>query len=334
MKGLFVKWCGWVLGLLVLMPALATADEWAKKMFDTTRHDFGAVARGATVQYEFKLRNLYQETAHVAGVQSSCGCTTPKITKDTLKTYEDGSIIAELNTHLFSGHKSATITVTFDKPFYAEVQLHVEGYIRTDVVLTPGGIDFGTVDLGATPNRKLVLAYSGRSDWKVVEVRGGEHVDATLVETSRGGGQVNYELSVALKSSTPAGYLKEQLTLITNDSSGSEVPVEIQARVTPPVTVNPSALFLGVLDPGQKVTKQVVVQAKKPFKITGIRCDDEAFQFLTNDQAKTVHLVPVTFTAGSQTGKLVRKIHIVTDLGPDGEQDLSAYVQVRGPKAE
>ena len=40
------------------------------------------------------------------------------------------------------------MTVYFDKPTYAEVQLQVAGFIRSDVVLQPGEIDFGNVDLG------------------------------------------------------------------------------------------------------------------------------------------------------------------------------------------
>ena len=51
-----------------------------------------------------------------------------------------GEIIAEFNTRDHRGHKAATIKVRFDKPFPAEVQLQVTGFIRTDVVLQPGAI--------------------------------------------------------------------------------------------------------------------------------------------------------------------------------------------------
>ena len=54
----------------------------------------------------------------------------------TLKTYEKGAIIAHFNTDTFSGQRGATLTVTIDKPFYAQVQLHVSGFIRTDVIGT------------------------------------------------------------------------------------------------------------------------------------------------------------------------------------------------------
>ncbi len=69
------------------------------------------------------------------------------------------------------------------------------------------------------------------------------------------------------------------------------------------VTISPASLFLGVLKPGQKITKQLVVQGKKPFKITAVKCDAEGFEFKTSDAAKTVHVIPVTFTAGEKAVK-------------------------------
>ena len=50
-----------------------------------------------------------------------------------MKTYEKGAIVATFNTDSFHGQRGATLTVIIDQPFYAEVQLHDRGYIRTDV---------------------------------------------------------------------------------------------------------------------------------------------------------------------------------------------------------
>ena len=36
------------------------AQEWAKKMFDTTSHNFGTVARGSKVEHTFTVTNIYQ----------------------------------------------------------------------------------------------------------------------------------------------------------------------------------------------------------------------------------------------------------------------------------
>ena len=126
----------------------ANAQDWAKRMFTKTAHDFGTVVRGAKTEFRFTFKNIYVEDVHVASVRSSCGCTTPEITKRDLKTYETSYVLATYNTHAFVGHRSATVTVTFDKPFYAEVQLQVSGNIRGDIVVQPNFVNLGTVNQG------------------------------------------------------------------------------------------------------------------------------------------------------------------------------------------
>lgn len=321
------------LGLALILATAATtnAQDWARKMFEGTNHDFGSVARGADAEYLFELSNPYKEDVHIASVRSSCGCTTPRIVTDTLKTYEKGAVAAKFNTRSFLGQRSATITVVFDKPFYAEVQLQVDGYIRSDVVLEPGMVEFGTVDQGSPAERRIQVDYAGRGDWRIVDVRSGvPYLKGRVEERQRSGGQVGYDLIVTLADDAPAGFLKDQITLVTSDQRMAEVPVEVQGRVTAELTVSPDSLLLGVLKPGQTVTKQLVVKAKRPFRVLNVKCDgdDDCFTFKTPEGAKPLHLVPITFTAGDQPGKISRKIIIETDLGPGAETECSAFAQV------
>lgn len=316
---------------VVLSSSLVEAQEWAKKMFDGQAHDFGNVARGATVEYQFELSNLYQEDVHISGVRSSCGCTTPKILNDTLKTYEKGAILATFNTRSFLGQRSATLTVTIDKPFFAEVQLRVKGYIRSDIVLTPGGVELGSVDYGSPVEKTVEIAYAGRGNWKILDVKpASDYLEASVEETARSSSRVAYRLTVRLKDDAPAGYIKEQLILVTNDVRAKEFPVDIEGRVVSELTVSPASLFLGALAPGQKATKQLVVQGKKPFKIVAMGCEEPGFEFKTSDTSRPVHLVPVTFVAGTSPGKKTYRITIETDSG--ATQELTAYCQVVAPK--
>ena len=109
------------------------AQNWADKMFQEKSHDFRMVGRGTKSVYHFDFTNLYEEDVHIAAVRTSCGCTTPTVSQKTLKTHEKASVKATFNTSSFVGQKSATVTVVFDRPAYAEVQLKVSGYIRTDI---------------------------------------------------------------------------------------------------------------------------------------------------------------------------------------------------------
>jgi hypothetical protein len=288
-------------------------------MFQETNYNFGSVARGAKTEHRFKFENLYLEDIHISGIRASCGCTTPWATKDTLKTYETSEIVAHFNTDRFSGQRGATLTVSIDKPFPAEVQLRVDGYIRTDVVVNPGSIEFGSLDQGQPAEKLATVNYAGRNDWKITGVKtSSPYVTAKVVEKSRQNGQVSYGLTVSLAPNVPAGYLQDQIILVTNDRNYTHVPVVIEGRIVPELVVNPSLVSMGRLQAGQTVRKQVVVQGKQPFHITSVECDNSHFQadFSASaaGEAKTVHLVPITFAAGAQAGKITGKLRIETDL--------------------
>ena len=317
----------WLLPLAVA-PGVS-AQEWATKMFESTTHDFGALARGTKAQAHFKLKNVYEENVHISGVRSSCGCTIPQIVKADLKTFEAGEIVADFNTRDFLGQKTATITVSLDKPFPAEVQLHVSGFIRSDVVVQPGAVDFGAVDFGTNVQKRITVTYAGRDDWELLDVKSGNpHIAVEMVETGRGNGKVSYDLTVQLTKDAPVGYLKDQLILVTNDSRATDLAVDLQAQVTSEITVSPASLFMGIVEPGSKVTKQLVVRGKRPFKILDVKCDDASFEIHASDASKTIHLIPVVFTAGEAPGKITRQIVIETDQGAGVQPKLTAYAQV------
>jgi hypothetical protein len=306
-------------------------QEWANDLFEARSHDFGSLARGAKAEFAFPLTNIYVEDVHIVSVRSSCGCTVPRIEKATLKTYERGAVIAEVNTRAFLGQKNATITVTFDKPFPAEVQLHSKAFIRKDVVLTPGSVDFGEVEERHAKQRAVQVDYAGRDNWRILDVQSDNpHIRGELIERHRGGGLVGYELKVTVDESAPAGPFHEHLMLITDDSRLRQVPVPVNGRVVSGITVTPQSLFMGVARPGQKLSKTIVVRGKKPFRILSIECDNEAFRFDTSGEhvEKEVHVIPVTFTAdGNSTGKIANKIRIQTDDGSEPPA-LSAFAVI------
>ena len=324
------------LGLVLALScwtSVASAQQWAEKMFSDRNFDFGTVARAGKVEHEFVITNLYKDDIHISSVRSSCGCTQPRISKETLKSHEKGAIIAAFNTRAFSGQRGATVTVTIDRPRYAEITLNVKGYIRTDIVLDPSQVNFGSVAEGDAASKKIRIEYAGRNDWKITGTNvNSPYLTADVKEISRSAGRASYELAVELKEGAPVGYLQNQLFLTTNDRRGTQFPVNVEGLIVSELTVSPSIVMLGTLQPGQSITKQIVVKGLKPFKIMDVRCDNEAFTFRPVDEAKTVHLVPMTFKAG-EPGKINQKIEIVTDLGERKSAELSAIGEVHLPLA-
>lgn len=308
---------GWF--CVFVLASNALAQDWAKAMFDRTSHDFGVVARGANVEHRFKLKNIYVEDVHIASVRSTCGCTNARATQQLLKTYETAEIIAPLDTQKYVGQKDVTVTVVFDKPFPAEVPLRLSSFIRQDVVFEPGAVRFGSVLHGQPARAKVAISYAGRSDWKITAVQANSsHLEATLSETGRAAGKVNYDLWVVLKGTAPPGALKDQLVLATNDRNAqtARILLTVDAMVvsgSASVTAGPSPLLLGALSPGETVRRNLVVRGKDPFRILEIIPPDARWRVQRPDDAKAVHVIPVALETGQQAGPVAGKFRIRTD---------------------
>jgi len=310
--------------------APSLGQPWAEGMFETTRHDFGSVGRGAKAEFAFKLTNPFIEDVEISSATTSCGCTSVEVQKRVLKTYESGTILAKFNTHLFLGKRGATITVDFSRPQCASVRLRVDGYIHNDLIVSPSSADLGTVDHGTPAERRVKVRYAGRQNLQIVGVKtANPHLKARVVP-SGGVQRAGYELVVQLDDQAPSGYIRDSLLLVTTNTQLREIPVLVEGLVVPDVTLTPGALFLGVLKPGESVTKNIVVRGKRPFVIKSIKADQDgvSFAMTATSTAKQFHVVPVTFTAGDEPGALVRRVTIETDVSSEMPQ-LCSYAVVQ-----
>ncbi len=318
--------------LATMLPAPVSAQQWAEKMFNKLDHDFGTVARGAETVYRFEITNLYKQPMHITSVSSSCGCTSPTIENAKFGTYEKAYIVAKFNTHLnHTGRKGATLTVRFAPPYQAEVQIRVHGNIRGDVVFSPGAVQFGSVDQGVAKEQRIHVSYAGRSNWQILDVTNdNNHFEVELQEISRNGGRVSYDLLIRLKDSLPPGYVKDQLTVVTNDNlaDSQRIPLFVEGSIVPEVSVKPEALVLGNVELGKPITKKLIVRGKNPFRILDVQCGDGCFSFKTDEDSKTLHFVELTFTPHDRSGDVKVPVKITTDLGPNRGATLIVSAKV------
>jgi hypothetical protein len=324
----------WSTVAVLLTASSLPAQEWANRLFPVKEHNFGSVPRGAKAEFVFPITNNLIPDVHIAGVRTSCGCTTPSIAnnKDTLKTYEEGGILAHLNSDTHLGQRAATLTVTIDRPYWAEVQLQIHAYVHTSVLMEPTAVQFGVVGEGKSAEAKVRLYRADFPNWQVLGVRFSDpHLRGEIVPVARRGYETWYDLKVHLDPATPSGYISDHAILTTNDPTMAQMPVQVEGQVRPSVSVSPSNLFLGVLRAGERVTRPLVVRADKPFRITSIIGDKSSFEIPPPpSDAKDVHVLPVTFIARpTETGKVVKTIQIQTDLG---EAKATSYAVVNGEK--
>jgi hypothetical protein len=297
----------WALAWLGLnaLPLAAQELSWAQKMFEKQRLDFGKVATGANCSDQITIRNIYQETIFVTDVRTSCGCAAAKVSALQIPSGQSVVLTVTMDTIRYRGKRDSNAIVTLSEPTKGltdVVRIPVSVYIRSDVVFTPGVVNFGTVDQGAEAERKIHVAYAGRADWKIVDVLSPKpYLSAKVVETSRVSGTVDYDLLVTLKGNAPLGVLRDQLTLLTDDQGTPHVPLLVEGRVESDFTVTPEVWNLGTVTAGTVKTTNLVVRGRKPFKIQGIECTTamESFRVVLPPDEKLVHVLPLKFVAPS-----------------------------------
>jgi hypothetical protein len=301
------------------------AQSWAKDLFPVTSHDFGTVAKAAKTEFRFPVQNSLGQEIHIASVRASCGCTTPVVENETVKAGDTGFVTARFNTGSFFGQRSATLTVVIDRPRYAEVQLQVKGYVRTDVVFNPGEVNFGTIEVGEGDSKTVSLEYAGRSDWQITNVKTpSEFVTAEVKESNRGNGRVSYDIEVSIKEGAPVGPLQNEVILETNDRRLKSVALRYTADIRPMLTVSPQVIDLKNMSPGSTSQQRIVVRGAKPFRVTSITMDGFTIDYQTSQEAKAVHLIPVTITSKDEVMGDSSSLIIKTDLPGDLMAEVEA----------
>ncbi len=313
--------------LVCLIGQSSFAQDWVKSMFAETSHDFGAVPRGSDAVYEFKFANKYEEDVHVAAVRSSCGCTTPRIKKADLKTYEEGAIICEFNTKQFVGPKAAVVTVVFSKPFHGEIQLQVKGNIRSDIDIEPGTIQFGDVDRGATKETQVKVS-ARKSNWEIKDVRSSNpNLAVSQLEKQNQPGRVVYTMNVKLKDSAAVGELNDNIVLVTNDPQYNMVTIPVHANITPPLVL-PARIDLGTVKSGATSKSFFIAKSKSPFEVKEIQCEDKRLTFKVPEGKKDKHVITFEFEAGEMAGAFRQAITVVTDLADESTAATSVVGNV------
>jgi len=324
--------------LLVLLATLVEGAvgqeiEWVNSALPERSFDFGAVARGSRLRHAFPIVNRSDQTIRIRDWRTKCGCTDVKVGAKVIPPGTQTTIEVTIDTTQFLGAKPSGLTLVFDQPELVEADLNTTCFIRGDIVMNPGQLDFGIVRRGETPpTAELTLTYAGgRSDWEVTKMRTQtDKVKAELRELNRTvDGQINFALTATLQPNVANGYFKDEVTLLTNDESGPAIPVSVVATVQSAVALTPSIVNFGRVSPGQSISKTVLVRSSKAFAITELSSSESALK--SDDRAKgpqPVHQVALTLTAPEETGPFHATLTVKTDIPDEPDAVLKAFATV------
>lgn len=309
----------------VFLPSGGHAANWANEMFPERQHDFGKVPRGEKPTHEFLLMNSTSKEVRIRAIRVSCSCTKAVAATGRIPAGGASLLTATMDTSGFQGSKSVAIYVQFDRPWRAEVILRVSCESMGKLGAEETEVDFGILPQGASPTKKLNLDYSGPLDWRIDDLNyGNPCFTAEVVEVSREPGKVRYELAISLMGNCGAGLHQDEIRIHTNDPTTPQIVIKAKAEVEADIVVTPASIRLDEVTAGQTVRRKVILKAAQAFKVIRVDNADGVFQVETSPDAKTVHLLTITFTAGEEKGDVPEHIDIVTDLG--GQRVVSVDV--------
>ncbi len=308
---------GLTLSALCVSGSTVIAQTWADQLVEPKKIDFGVIATGSESVRQIVITNTTSNVVHISGTAPGCQCVIPGIpSQNLLQPGEAATIEVRMNTRSFKQQRDTYLTISFDAPQLATVRVPVTAYIRTDVVFTPGKIDFGSKELGAGGEVKCKIAYAGRPDWKILDIKyTNKNLNAVLKEISSnpGAGTADFELTMTLSPDASAGKIREIVTIVTDDAASPNVPLMVEGIVKSDITLANDSLSLGALKPGEIKIVQVVVQGTKPFVVAGVDCPkmQGSINAKFSEQEKKLQIIKLEFTApNNQPGKFTEEMVI------------------------
>jgi Protein of unknown function (DUF1573) len=332
---------GWICILLTgTVAAQQPVEPWANKLFGgATSKDFGTVAKGAQLKYNFKVTNIYKVPLEITNVRVTCGCVTVKDAngvdmthhlKDAQRVIEPNESIylhVNMDSRRFDGHKSINVMVTVGPQYISTATLTVQASTRQDVVLNPGEIDFGVVHRGNSPSQSFDVEYAGAAGWRLDEIVKNNTAPFDLqVEDLKGRvGKSGYRIKVTLKPEAGPGQFREEILLKTNNGV---LTYTISGNVQAPLEVSHANVTFSSVQAGTEGVK-VSVRGSRPFRIARIDGQGQGVTAtFAADRLATMHVVTIRCVT-EQPAELRKVLTIFSSLD---NESVQITVEARGEK--
>jgi hypothetical protein len=310
-----------------MLAAQTTTPTEKDTLFESTKHDFGTVPRGAQLLHRFAWKNCEKFRLEVSDLRASCGCATAVAQPRIVEPGQKGVIEVLVDAKKFVGQKTVHVQVMLTGERPQAVTLELAVHCRPDIVYNPGEVNFGVVPVGSAATQSIEIEYAGQLEWRVEELASPHaHLTARYEEMYRKPGQVGYRVHVTLNPDAPAGDFKHELQLRTNDPGTKVIPVLVQATLRPRLLITPSPVHFGTVKENQAVTRRFVVRADKPFQILRIEGLPARVTVSKPSAPALVQTVSVTWTPEVAT-ELNAELTLVTDLDAHGTSKVLIHGQ-------
>ncbi|MED6333923.1 MAG: DUF1573 domain-containing protein [Planctomycetota bacterium] len=299
-------------------------NEGARLMYEVDQgsHDFGRLMQGEVASHTFSLFTRGNEDLIITQVKPTCGCTVSKVMIESGAPGEGGEMVrynfgdaipvgthiempAVLHTKNKNGHQNVRINIFSNDP-RGTIQLGLEADVDMFFNLSPRFLNFGRVSIGDVKTLKASISTARGAPVKLemaeAAMPAGTTAELVAFNADADGRSAQWQLSVTLGPDTIEQNLHRAISLVSDlpipgeeqKAAGGkqqtyQATISISAQIVGPFTYQPNYISMGLVRPGQVVTRVVTVE-----------CHDEEYDLTADGVGVSVVGLPVPGGNGYQ----------------------------------
>jgi hypothetical protein len=263
--------------------------------FGSDSKTFGKVMQGDVLNHKFQLQSSGEEDLIIKQAKPTCGCTIANIFVEEdgkLEAYQYGKPIAPgrkiemeatLHTQNKRGHASSKINITTNDP-RGQTILSLEADVDPFFQVNPQNVNFQQMGSKDTATDKVQISTTKGDRVKLTAVTDnmppGLKIDLNPLDADADGKASRYEMIVTAGPGLNEGNMAYSVPLRSDATipgaekmpnglmPAYEVAVTVMARITGSVSYNPAFVSLGLIRPGQTMSRSVRITSHDPeFKL-------------------------------------------------------------------
>jgi hypothetical protein len=264
--------------------------------FGTDSKNFGKCMQGDVLTNKFMLQSSGEEDLVIKQAKPTCGCTVAQVAAQaadgSMAPYNFGQpipsgrkieITATLHTQNKRGHAASRINIFSNDP-RGQTQLGLEADVDPFFQVNPGNLNFNALSSRDTANEKVTVTTTRGEKVKLAaaldNLPQGMKVEITPAEPDAEGKSNHWDIACHLGPGLVEGNLAYNVSLKSDipipggekTPNGAEptyeVSVPVMARVTGMISYTPAFVSLGLIRPGQVVSRVIRLTSHDPaFKL-------------------------------------------------------------------
>lgn len=237
--------------------------------------DFGTVAKGDKLTYNFLIKNTGTADLEIIAARPACGCTVAEFDK-IIKPGKTGKVVANVDTTSFSGPIAKGVTIETNDPATPSAQVTIHAIVKPYVDAHPAGFVRYQLLQGDAETQSITLYSEETEPFQIVKIEAPQDwikvaykKADTMIETAGRPGQAQYKLNVTVGGpDAKVGPLAEKIRVITNSKHQPDYWISVTGVIRPTFRVEPTGVNFGEVAPSDSAaTRSVVVRSmdiKKP----------------------------------------------------------------------